>query len=143
MCANEDAYKKNGDPFYTNSTNLPVNYTDDPFEALDLQDEIQTKYTGGTVQHLFVGERITDTGGIKSLVKKICNNYKLPYFTITPTFSICLNHGYLPGEHKQCPTCKEECEVYSRIVGYLRPVRQWNKGKKAEFVERKTYSVKL
>jgi len=111
--------------------------------ALDLQDEFQTKYTGGTVLHMFVGEQISDIGGLKSLVKKVCENYKLPYFTITPTFSVCRNHGYLAGRHEQCPTCKSDCEVYSRIVGYLRPVSQWNKGKQCEFAERKTYSVKL
>lgn len=143
VCANEAAFKKGAEPFYTNSTHLPVGYTDDHFMALDMQDEFQTKYTGGTVVHLFVGEQINDMGGLKSLVKKVCENYKLPYFTITPTFSVCGNHGYIAGEYEQCPTCKSDCEVYSRVVGYLRPVSQWNKGKKSEFKERKTYSVKL
>ncbi|MGA2800498.1 MAG: ribonucleoside triphosphate reductase [Candidatus Micrarchaeaceae archaeon] len=143
MCGNESAYCEGADPFYTNSTQLPVNHTDDVFEALDLQDEFQAKYTGGTVVHIFVGERITDTKGLKALVKKICNNYKLPYFTITPTFSVCPNHGYNAGEHIRCEKCDAECEVYSRIVGYLRPIRQWNKGKKSEFKERKTYAVGL
>ena len=119
-----------------------MNYTDDIFEALDLQDELQVKYTGGTVLHLFVGEKIEDSEVVKKLVRKICNNYKLPYFTITPTFSVCQTHGYIAGEHMNCPTCDTECEVYSRIVGYLRPVKQWNKGKRFEFAERKTYVVK-
>lgn len=128
-------------PFYTNSTHLPVNYSDDIFETLDLQDKIQTKYTGGTVLHLYAGERITDTSCIKNLVNKICNNYKLPYFTFTPTFSVCKIHGYIDGEHFTCPHCNSECEVYSRVVGYLRPVQQWNKGKKAEFDLRKTFKM--
>ncbi len=141
ICANEDACKKGAEPFYTNSTQLPVNFTDDIFEVLDLQDEIQTKYTGGTVVHLFVGEKIEDSGSIKNLVRKICENYRLPYFTITPTFSICPGHGYIAGEHKKCPTCHKETEVYSRIVGYLRPVKQWNKGKKEEFKMRKEFKL--
>ena len=128
-------------PFYTNSTHLPVNYSDDIFETLDLQDKIQTKYTGGTVLHLYAGERITDTSSIKNLVNKICNNYKLPYFTFTPTFSVCKIHGYIDGEHFTCPHCNSECEVYSRVVGYLRPVQQWNEGKKAEFDLRKTFKM--
>jgi len=128
-------------PFYTNSTQLPVNYTDDIFEVLDHQDDIQTKYTGGTVVHIFAGERIHDAQNIKNLVKKICTNYHLPYFTFTPTFSTCPNHGYIKGEHPTCPECGSECEVYSRVVGYIRPVKQWNDGKKAEFKKRKTYTV--
>ncbi len=128
-------------PFYTNSTHLPVNYSDDIFETLDLQDKIQTKYTGGTVLHLYAGERITDTSSIKNLVNKICNNYKLPYFTFTPTFSVCKIHGYIDGEHFTCPHCNSECEVYSRVVGYLRPVQQWNEGKKAEFDLRKNFKM--
>lgn len=141
-CANDDDYYRNGaNPYYSNSTHLPVNYTDDIFEVLDKQDELQTKYTGGTVVHIFAGERISNTKTMKSLVKKVCENYRLPYFTFSPTFSICLNHGYLKGEHKTCPDCGEECEVYSRIVGYIRPVNQWNKGKQAEFKNRKTYNV--
>ena len=141
ICANEEEYKKGAEPFYTNSTQLPVNFTDDVFEALDLQDEIQTKYTGGTVIHLFAGEKIQDPDSIKLLVKKICDNYHLPYFTITPTFSICPVHGYIAGEHYKCPKCGAECEVYSRSVGYLRPVKQWNKGKAEEFKERKTFKI--
>ncbi len=125
-------------PFYTNSTHLPVNYSDDVFEILDLQDTLQTKYTGGTVIHFFVGERIADPHAVRELVKIICNNYKLPYFTITPTFSVCQNHGYLRGEQPTCPTCGGICEVYSRVVGYLRPTQQWNQGKLAEFDMRET-----
>ncbi|MCD6575897.1 MAG: ribonucleoside triphosphate reductase [Nanoarchaeota archaeon] len=141
ICANEKKYEQGAEPFYTNSTQLPVNFTDDIFEALDLQDEIQTKYTGGTVLHLFIGEKITDIGSVKSLVKKICNNYHLPYFTLTPTFSVCPTHGYISGEHENCPKCGAKCEIYSRVVGYLRPVSQWNKGKQEEFSLRKTFKV--
>ena len=141
ICANEQAFKNGAEPFYTNSSQLPVNYTDDIFEALDLQDELQTKYTGGTVIHIFVGERITHSDVVKNLVKRICYNYKLPYFTITPTFSICPNHGYLSGEHFTCPKCNVKCEVYSRVVGYLRPVNQWNDGKKEEFRMRNSFKV--
>ncbi|MEK7108900.1 MAG: ribonucleoside triphosphate reductase [Patescibacteria group bacterium] len=125
-------------PFYTNSTHLPVNYTDDVFQILDLQDNLQTKYTGGTVIHFFIGERIADPHAVRELVKIICNNYHLPYFTITPTFSVCPNHGYLRGEQPTCNTCNSVCEVYSRIVGYLRPTVQWNQGKLAEFGMRET-----
>ena len=128
-------------PFYTNSTHLPVNFTDDIFEALELQDDLQTKYTGGTVLHFFLGERIEDGASVKSLVKKICENYRLPYFTLTPTFSICPNHGYISGEVPLCGKCESSCEIYSRIVGYLRPINQWNDGKRAEFDIRKTYKT--
>lgn len=124
------------DPYYTNSTHLPVQFSDDIFEILELQDSLQTKYTGGTVIHFFLGERIHDANIIKILVKKICSTYHLPYFTITPTFSVCQTHGYLHGEVTHCPSCNAECEVYTRIVGYLRPVSQWNKGKKAEYGDR-------
>ena len=126
-------------PFYTNSTHLPVNYTDDLFELLDLQDELQTKYTGGTVIHFFLGERMANPKTLKRLVKNICNNYRLPYFTFSPSFSVCKNHGYLTGEQAICPECQESCEIYSRVVGFLRPVEQWNKGKQAEFVMREHY----
>jgi ribonucleoside-triphosphate reductase len=129
------------DPFYTNSSHLPVNYSDDIFEVLNLQDSLQTKYTGGTVLHFFLGERIHDPAVVKKLVRKICENYHLPYFTLSPSFSICPNHGYLDGEVETCDRCGESCEVYSRVVGYLRPVKQWNNGKKAEFSERKRYKV--
>ncbi|MCS7134714.1 MAG: ribonucleoside triphosphate reductase [Candidatus Pacearchaeota archaeon] len=128
-------------PFYTNSTQLPVNYTNDLFEALELQDELQCKYTGGTVFHVFLGERLQSGNEVKLLVRKIFENFRLPYITITPTFSICLNHGYLAGEHFSCPSCKSSCEVYSRIVGYYRPVQQWNEGKQQEFKERKTFKI--
>ncbi|MFH1714077.1 MAG: ribonucleoside triphosphate reductase [Candidatus Nealsonbacteria bacterium] len=131
-------------PYYTNSTHLAVNYTDDVFEALKLQDDIQAKYTGGTVLHIFLGERMSDSQNAKHLVKKIFENFNLPYITLTPTFSICPVHGYLAGEHFNCPQCtiKQPCEVYSRIVGYLRPVQQWNAGKKEEFGNRKMYKIK-
>jgi ribonucleoside-triphosphate reductase len=118
-----------------------VNFTDDVFEVLDLQDEIQTKYTGGTVVHLFVGERIENPEAVKNLIRKICENFHLPYFTITPTFSVCPDHGYIAGEHERCPKCGSETEVYSRIVGYLRPVRQWNKGKREEFKHRRMFKI--
>ena len=128
-------------PYYTNSTQLPVNYTDDIFEVLDHQDDLQTKYTGGTVVHIYAGERIQSLDSMKNLVKKICNNYHLPYFTFSPTFSICPNHGYVTGEHFTCPECGSSCEVYSRVVGYIRPVQQWNKGKKKEFADRKEFKI--
>jgi ribonucleoside-triphosphate reductase len=127
--------------FYTNSTQLPVNYTDDIFEALDLQDDIQRRYTGGTVFHTFIGERIQEAQAAKVLVKKICDNYHLPYFTFSPTFSVCPNHGYLKGEIDACPQCGDECEIYSRIVGYMRPTKQWNKGKQEEFKMRKAFKL--
>lgn len=126
-------------PFYTNSTHLPVNYTDDLFELLDLQDELQTKYTGGTVIHFFLGERVDDAQALKKLVKTICENYRLPYFTFSPSFSVCSDHGYIAGEHEKCPSCKKSCEIYSRVVGFLRPTSHWNDGKKAEFDMRKHY----
>ena len=130
-------------PYYTNSTHLPVNYTDDAFEALKLQDDLQCRYTGGTVLHLFMGERLSDIQNVKNLVKTVCEKFHLPYITLTPTFSICPTHGYLSGEHFLCPQCaiKQPCEVYSRIVGYLRPVQQWNEGKKEEFKWRREYRV--
>lgn len=126
-------------PYYTNSSHLPVNYTDDIFEALELQDKLQTKYTGGTVVHLFLGESIANASVVPKLVKRICENFHLPYFTLTPTFSICPTHGYVSGEHQSCPTCSRECEVYSRIVGYLRPTKAWNNGKKEEWKMRTTF----
>lgn len=129
------------DPYYTNSTQLPVNYTDNPFDYFDLQDEIQTKYTGGTVAHLFLGEKLPSTDITKVLVRIVAEKYKLPYFTITPTFSVCPNHGYMAGEVWQCPKCGADCDVFSRVVGYIRPVRQWNKGKKSEYNDRKVFRV--
>ncbi|MFA7662488.1 MAG: ribonucleoside triphosphate reductase [Patescibacteria group bacterium] len=141
IAANEEAFKKGAKPYYSNSTQLPVGFTDDIFEALELQDNLQTKYTGGTVFHGFLGEAISDIEGAKALVKKIAQNFHLPYYTLTPTFSVCPQCGYLSGEHHQCPTCKSDSEVYSRVVGYLRPVQQWNEGKRTEFSDRKTYCV--
>jgi len=131
-------------PYYTNSTQLPVNYTDDIFEELKLQDDIQCKYTGGTVEHLFIGEEISDIETVKTLVKKVFEKNRLPYITITPTFSICPTHGYIAGKHFTCPKCaiEQPCEVYSRVVGYLRPVSQWNEGKQQEFKDRKEFKVK-
>jgi len=139
IVANEKEVAAGAQPFYTNSSHLPVNYTDDIFEALTIQDNLQTKYTGGTVVHLFLGERLADSSSVPGLVKKVCENFKLPYFTLTPTFSVCATHGYLAGEHTTCSTCSAECEVYSRVVGYLRPVSAWNAGKQAEWSVRKTY----
>jgi len=118
-----------------------VNYTDDLFETLRLQDNLQAKYSGGTVLHFFLGEQVRDIEVLKGLIRKISNNYRLPYFTLTPTFSVCPSHGYLSGEHEKCTTCNKETEVYSRVVGYLRPVKQWNDGKRAEFNLRKTYKT--
>jgi ribonucleoside-triphosphate reductase len=140
VCANDNGSKSKREPFYTNSTQLPVNYTDDIFEALDLQDEIQSKYTGGTVFHTYAGERIQNPAAVKKLVHKICTKYHLPYLTFTPTFSVCPSHGYLNGEQEKCPTCMEPCEIYSRVVGYLRPVKQWNLGKQEEFRERRVFN---
>ncbi len=140
ICANEEEMGKDHiEPFYTNSTHLPVNFTDDIFQALDLQDSLQTKYTGGTVLHGFLGESLPDGKAVKTLVKKIAENYHLPYYTLTPTFSVCPSHGYLKGEQIKCPQCGKPTEVWSRIVGYLRPVVQWNAGKQAEFTQRHTY----
>ncbi|MBL0700164.1 MAG: ribonucleoside triphosphate reductase, partial [Desulfosarcina sp.] len=141
VCANEDEYKEGAAPYYTNSTHLPVNYTDDVFDTLTHQDKLQSKYTGGTVLHVFLGEQISDINTLKGLVKKVAQNYKLPYFTLTPTFSVCPSHGYINGRHEECPVCGDQTEVYSRVVGYLRPVKQWNNGKMAEFTMRKTYKV--
>jgi len=141
ICANEKDYRKGSAPYYTNSTQLPVNYTDDIYETLMLQDKLQTKYTGGTVLHIFLGELVTDTNAIKGLIRKVATNFKLPYFTLTPTFSVCPSHGYLNGKQEKCPYCNQETEIYSRVVGYLRPVKQWNNGKRSEFAMRKTFKV--
>jgi len=131
-------------PYYTNSSQLPVNYTDDIFHTLELQDELQCKYTGGTVQHIFLGEQITDIANMKALIKKVFENFHLPYITLTPTFSICPTHGYLSGEHWKCPKCTidQTCEVYSRVVGYIRPVAQFHVGKQQEFKDRKVFNIK-
>ena len=128
-------------PYFTNSTQLPVNSTDDIFNALDMQNEIQKMYTGGTVFHGLIGESIDDVETCKKLVRKIAEKYEIPYFTITPTFSVCQLHGYLKGEQTSCPNCGEETEVYTRIVGYYRPVKNWNHGKKSEYGERKTFNI--
>ncbi|MBE5905713.1 MAG: ribonucleoside triphosphate reductase [Lachnospiraceae bacterium] len=133
---------KEGDtPFYTNSSHLPVEYTEDIFDALDIQDELQTLYTSGTVFHAFLGEKLPDWKAAASLVRKIAENYKLPYYTLSPTYSICKEHGYLAGEHFECPHCGAKAEVYSRITGYYRPVQNWNDGKAQEYKNRKLYRV--
>lgn len=129
-------------PYYTNSSQLPVGFTDDIFETLDLQDELQSLYTGGTVLHLYLGERVKDTQTAKTLIKKVFEKYKLPYISLTPTFSICNEHGYISGEHFKCPTCGKPAEVYTRVVGYLRPVQNFNRGKKAEYKDRVKYVIK-
>lgn len=141
ITANQDDYLKGAQPYYTNSTHLPVNYSDDIFKVLTHQDELQTLYTGGTVLHIFTGERAIPVLSVKNLVKKIAGTFRLPYFTISPTFSICPSHGYIIGEHYECPECGSTCEVFSRIVGYLRPVSQWNEGKKKEFSDRKLFRL--
>lgn len=136
------AAEDDGAPYYTNSSHLPVGYTEDLFEALDIQDDLQTLYTSGTVFHAFLGEKLPDWKAAATLVRKIAENYKLPYYTLSPTYSICQNHGYLNGEQYQCPECQGKTEVYSRITGYYRPVQNWNEGKSAEFKARKVYNVK-
>jgi len=138
--------RRNVEPYYTNSTQLPVGYTSDVFEALDLQDSLQSKYTGGTVLHIFLGEDSPSPEATKKLIRKVAENYSLPYYTLTPTFSVCPDHGYIAGEHQICPTCEAQkkttaCEVYSRVVGYLRPVSQWNRGKQQEFKDRKMFNT--
>ncbi len=131
--------ENHAEPFYTNSSQLPVDFTGDLFEALEHQESLQTLYTGGTVFHIFLGERLHSWKSAAELIKKVAWNSHLPYFTLTPTFSVCPTHGYTSGEHKLCPICGEACEIYSRVVGYLRPVDQWNDGKQAEFAIRKTF----
>ncbi|MFZ0611428.1 MAG: anaerobic ribonucleoside-triphosphate reductase, partial [Desulfobacterales bacterium] len=142
-CANEDDFRDGAVPYYTNSTQLPVNYTDDLFETLRLQDDLQTRYTGGTVLHIYLAEQVTDTAVLKRLIRKIAGGYRLPYYTLTPTFSVCPSHGYLNGRQDVCPACQAATEVYSRVVGYLRPIKQWNDGKQAEFRQRKTFCAEL
>jgi anaerobic ribonucleoside-triphosphate reductase len=140
MAANERLFQtQHAEPFYTNSSQLPVDYEGDLFEALEHQESLQTLYTGGTVFHIFLGERLHSWKSAAELIRKVASSSRLPYFTLTPTFSICPTHGYTGGEHKQCPVCGATCEVYSRVVGYLRPVDQWNDGKQAEFNIRKTF----
>lgn len=128
-------------PYYTNSSHLPVGYTSDIFSALDIQDELQTLYTSGTVFHAFLGQRLDSWQAAANLVRKIAENYKLPYYTLSPTYSVCQEHGYLEGEQYTCPICGRKTEVYSRITGYYRPVQNWNDGKRAEFKERKVYDI--
>ena len=129
------------EPFYTNSSQLPVAYTDDIFECMELQDELQSLYTGGTVYHLYIGERIEDIQVCKDLIKNVFDKYKMPYISITPTFSICPDHGYIAGEHFNCPECGQDAEVWSRVVGYLRPVQNYNKGKREEYMIRKKFVI--
>ncbi len=136
------AAEEGGTPYYTNSSHLPVGYTADIFDALDVQDELQTLYTSGTVFHAFLGEKMPDWKSAANLVRKIAENYQLPYYTLSPIYSVCKNHGYLTGEQDICPTCGERTEVYSRITGYYRPVRNWNDGKAQEYKERKLYDIK-
>ncbi|MDO4853531.1 MAG: ribonucleoside triphosphate reductase, partial [Clostridia bacterium] len=131
----------NGTPYYTNSSHLPVGYTEDVFSALDIQDDLQTLYTSGTVFHAFLGEKLPDWKAAANLVRKIAENYKLPYYTISPTYSVCKDHGYISGEHYTCPICGNKTEVYSRITGYYRPVQNWNDGKAQEFKDRKVYNI--
>ena len=135
------AAEPGGTPYYTNSSHLPVSYTDDIFEALDIQDDLQTRYTSGTVFHAFLGEKLPSWEAAANLVRKIAENYKLPYYTLSPTYSVCKNHGYLSGEQFTCPECGETAEVYSRITGYYRPVQNWNAGKTQEYKERKEYDI--
>ena len=130
-----------GTPYYTNSSHLPVGYTEDVFAALDVQDKLQTLYTSGTVFHTFLGEKLPDWRAAAALVRKIAENYELPYYTLSPTYSVCADHGYLAGEQFTCPICGRKTEVYSRITGYYRPVQNWNDGKSQEYQDRKTYQV--
>ena len=139
MVANENDLNAGIEPFYTNSSQLPVDETGDLFEALEHQNNLQPLYTGGTVFHIFLGERLPSWKAAANLVKKVTETSRLPYFTLTPTFSVCPSHGYINGEHSNCPTCGETCEIYSRVVGYLRPINQWNDGKRAEFNKRQTF----
>ena len=134
---------ENGTPYYTNSSHLPVGYTDDVFSALDIQDKFQPLYTSGTVFHTFLGEKLPEWKSAAALVRKIAENYELPYYTLSPTYSVCANHGYLTGEQSVCPKCGNKTEVYSRITGYYRPIQNWNDGKSQEFLDRKTYSIGL
>ena len=140
IVANEKSVRAQGAaPYYTNSSQLPVHLDGDLFHALSLQEELQTRYTGGTVFHVWLGERLPSQEAVKALVRQVFWNFRIPYLTLTPTFSVCPSHGYITGEHRSCPTCQGPAEVYSRVVGYLRPVEQWNAGKQAEFQDRKTF----
>ncbi|MEA1962566.1 MAG: ribonucleoside triphosphate reductase [Bacillota bacterium] len=144
VVANQAEVEQGAEPYYTNSTQLPVNYTDDLFQALSIQDDLQTRYTGGTTFHIFLGEAVPSIEAVKKLTRRVCEKFSLPYFTVTPTFSICPQHGYIKGENFTCPICESEghtteCEVYSRVVGYLRPVDHWNAGKQQEYKDRKVF----
>ncbi len=141
ITANQKEFQKGASPYYTNSTQLPVNYNDDIFEILKHQDKLQTLYTGGTVLHIFTGENNIPADSVKNLIRKITAGFHLPYMTLSPTFSICPSHGYVAGEHFKCPDCGKDCEVYSRIVGYLRPVSQWNSGKRQEYKDRVLFRI--
>lgn len=148
LVANEQQIKMGAEPYYTNSTQLPVNFTNDLFDALTLQESLQTKYSGGTVFHIWLGEKKPSVEAVKTLIRKVSESFRLPYFTLTPTFSICPTHGYLYGEEWHCPKCTKigrtvQCEVYSRVVGYLRPVDQWNNGKQEEFKQRRTFDTAI
>ncbi len=143
IVANEKHLAMGAAPFYTNSTQLPVDYTGDLFEALEHQNQLQTLYTGGTVFHMFLGERVHSWQATAEIIRKVAHVSQLPYYTLTPTFSVCKNHGYLSGEQMTCPTCGARCEVYSRVVGYLTPVDQWNDGKQSEFRIRKTFDQSI
>jgi anaerobic ribonucleoside-triphosphate reductase len=139
MANQRQVVEQHAEPFYTNSSQLPVDHEGDLFDALEHQESLQTLYTGGTVFHIFLGERLHSWQSAAELIKKVSANSRLPYFTLTPTFSVCPSHGYTSGEHHKCPVCGANCEVYSRVVGYLRPVDQWNDGKQAEFAMRRTF----
>ncbi|ACA60486.1 anaerobic ribonucleoside-triphosphate reductase [Candidatus Desulforudis audaxviator MP104C] len=141
LAANEDEWRRGAAPYYTNSTQLPVHETDDVFAMFEHQEPLQTLYTGGTVAHIFLGEALPDPEGCAALVKKVTNSYRLPYVSVTPTYSVCASHGYISGEARQCPRCGGATEIYSRIVGYYRPVSQWNEGKKAEYGQRRVFRV--
>ena len=137
ICASDN----DSTPYYTNSSHLPVGYTEDIFTALDMQDELHTLYTSGTVFHAFLGQKLPDWKAAANLVRKIAQNYKLPYYTMSPTYSVCSDHGYIVGEVYECPTCGKKTEVYSRITGYYRPVQNWNDGKSQEYKDRKVYDI--
>ncbi len=139
--ANERYVQQGNEPFYTNSTQLPVDYTGDLWEALQHQQRLQPLYTGGTVFHIYLGEQVPSWKATALLIRRVIENTTLPYITLTPTFSICTSHGYLKGKQRTCPICQDPCEVYSRVVGYLRPVDQWNDGKQEEFRLRKTFET--
>ena len=128
-------------PYYTNSSHLPVSFTEDIFSALEIQDDLQTRYTSGTVFHGFLGEKLPDWKAAAALVRKIAENHRLPYYTLSPTYSVCADHGYIAGEHFECPVCGKKAEVYSRITGYYRPVQNWNDGKSQEYKDRKVYNI--